>query len=250
MMKKLLIGALALALATTGGAQGELHSQRILFALYDLDSTSDISCSFADEVTTGGRATTSGSSTTTTSVNSSAVFGSIAVGDVIWATVGGVRTGRVVTARASADSATVDTAWTLPAAGVTLRYQKATCGASSGWVSVPSGATTINVTIDLSQVVVAAGGVAFKIEGRYSPISTSTATNLWPGDSSDDAHCDSGTYASGYCVLTAADSITVTNEGKTFPTQIRLVTKLTDTDDDSTPATENEQITATLLVVR
>lgn len=249
MMKKLLVGALALALATVGGAQG-VHSQRILFALYDLDSTTDISCSFADEVLTGGRATTSGSSVTTTSVSSSAVFGSIAVGDVIWATISGVKTGRVVTARASADSATVDSVWTLPAAGVSLRYQKPTCGASSGWVAVESGATTLNLTIDLSQVVLTSGGVAFKIEGRYSPLSTSTATNIWPGDASADAHCDAGTYASGYCVFTSADSVTITNAGTTFPSQIRLVADLTGVDNDTTPATDNEKITATLLVVK
>lgn len=248
-MKKLFAVILALVLAASGSAQ-QSGSQRILYALYDLDSATDISCSFSNPATVSGLATTSGSSTTTTSLNSVGTFNNVSVGDVIWASISGVRTGRVVTAKASANSITVDTAWTIPATGLGIQYQTPTCGASSGWVAVDSGSTKLNLTIDLAQIVVSAGGVAFKVEGRYSPISTSTATNIWPGNNTTDAHCGGGTYASGYCVYTAAESITVTNSGVTFPSQIRLVTKLTDTDSDATPSTDNEKINATLLVVK
>lgn len=254
MMKKLLAAAaLALALLTWASptpAQSTLVTRHILYALYDLDATTDISCSFGSEVVTGGLATTSGSNTTTTSVSSSGVFGSIAVGDVIWAAISGSKTGRVVTARASADSATVDTAWTLPAAGVTLRYQKPTCAATGGWVTVGEGYSLMNFFINLSQVSLTSGGVGLKIEGRDSPISTAPAVNLWPGEDSADAKCSSGTFASGYCVFTAVASFSVTNSKVHVPYQVRLVSILTDTDDGTDTGADAEQLSAHVQVVK
>ena len=249
-MKKLFAVILAFTLAFTTGVSAQSDVNIIpLFSLYDLDSETDISCSFATEVLASGLATTSGSSTTTTSVSSSGVFNNIAVGDIIWASISGARTGRTLTARASADSATVDSAWTLPAAGVSLRYQRPTCGAPSGWVAV-DGAKMLIVAVNLSQISVTSGGIGFKIEGKFDSLPTAGATNLWPGDASADAHCDSGTYASGYCVFTAVDAFSVSNAGVQKPMFIRLVAQFTATDDANDLTTNLEQISASLQVSR
>lgn len=220
-----------------------------LFAIYDLDSETDISCSFGNEVTASGLATTSGSSTTTTALNTSGVFNNIAVGDIIWASISGAKTGRILTARASANSATVDSVWTLPATGVSLRYQKPTCGASSGWVSV-DGAKMLIFSVNVAQISVTTGGIGFKIEGKFDALPTAGAVNLWPGDASADAHCDSGTYSSGYCVYTAVDAFSVSNAGVQKPMFIRLVAQFTGTDDGNDLTTNLEQLSASLQVSR
>jgi hypothetical protein len=220
-----------------------------LFALYDLDSTTAISCVYGPETTLQGTATTSGSSATTTSTN--AAFTSLIATDLVWATISGQKTGRYVSARASAASMTVDTAWTLPAGGVTLRKQSVACGtaATSGWVAV-DGASMLVFSVDLKQVVLGTGAVGFKIEGMSLGSTTGVVTNLWPGNDSTSAKCDSGTYASGYCTFTTADTFTVSSAGVQRPMFVRLVAILTGTDDGNDLTTNLEQINADLQVTR
>jgi hypothetical protein len=220
-----------------------------LFALYDLDSTTAISCVYGPESALQGTATTSGSSATTTSTN--AAFTTLIATDLVWATISGQRTGRYVSARASAASMTVDTAWTLPAAGVTLRKQSVACGtaATSGWVAV-DGASMLVFSVDLKQVSLGTGAVGFKIEGMSLGSTTGVVTNLWPGNDSTSAKCDSGTYASGYCTFTTADTFTVSSAGVQRPMFVRLVAILTGTDDGNDLTTNLEQINADLQVTR
>lgn len=252
-MKKSISVLMTLLLALPLGAQPPISTQvRPLFALYDLDSATDISGSYGNEVLATGRATTSGSSTTTTSLNTSKVFDSVAVGDIIWAVISGVKTSRVVTAKASADSITVDTAWTLPATGVSIRYQKATIGASSGWVAV-DGAKFVTIAAAMDQGVFSTGGISFQIQGRFQAVSSQdNAVNLWPGQTAGGA-CGGGTYASGYCTFTTAgisSRFVYSTQGIVQPTFIRLVMKLSGTDDGNDLTTNLEQVTATLEVVR
>lgn len=69
--------------------------------------------------------TTSGSSSTTvTSVSSNAAFTNVIAGDLLVFNLKGVKYERKVTARASADSITVDSAINIPAAGTTFSYKR------------------------------------------------------------------------------------------------------------------------------
>lgn len=255
MMKKALtILALAvLGLAQMSSAQPVSMPTQVLYAQYDLDSTTATSCSYGPKTRVGGLATTSGSSTTTTSVSSSAVFDSVAVGDLIWASISGVETGRLITARASDDSATVHSAWTLPAAGVSIMRQARTCGASSGWVAV-GDASIVELTAQINQLSLSTGAVAMQIQGAtHAMLGTSTPTNLWPGESSADAKCNAGTFASGYCTYTTAGigtRVIFSTMGIVHVDYIRLVVDLTGNDDGSDTGADAEQIDATLRLVR
>lgn len=69
--------------------------------------------------------TTSGALTTTvTSVSSNGAFTNVAVGDLLLINVGGIPYERKVTARASANSVTVNAAINIPATGVRFNYKK------------------------------------------------------------------------------------------------------------------------------
>lgn len=132
-----------------------------LFSNYNLASTSYISCATtgdADDVWGAWRQvsrkiTTSGSSTTVTSyVSGSSAFANVSVGDELLITIGstgllasgsavtttpGAETRRYVTAKASADSITVNAAVDL-SAGYNFYYRKLVCStaATSGWFGV------------------------------------------------------------------------------------------------------------------
>lgn len=71
------------------------------------------------------RITTSGaSSATVTSVNSDAPFTAAAVGDILLLNISGSLFERKITAKASANSITIDTAVTIPAAGIGYRWKQ------------------------------------------------------------------------------------------------------------------------------
>ena len=249
--------ALLLALAPSTPAQMQGVSQSQLYGLYDLDSTTAISCAYGIvrssvfeagvTATTSGRAVTAGSSTTTTSTTDA--FANIAVGDPIWANISGKSVGRLVTAKASAASITVNSAWNLGSTGVTLTYQNANCGANAGWFSV-EGAESFTITWEIVAMAVSAGGIAVRIEERSNPLDgIGPTTNIWPGTNSADAKCGSGTYASGNCVYTTATNsgMVFTSAGVLHSRQVRLVFLLSDTDDgDASP----EQLTGFIRVVR
>ena len=91
--------------------------------------------------------TTSGaSSTTVTSVATNAAFTDVAVNDLLLITIGGQEVQRKVTARASADSITVNQAIRIPAAGVPFTYKKfwySTDPFDDLWIPVTSDGTTL-----------------------------------------------------------------------------------------------------------
>jgi hypothetical protein len=110
--------------------------------------------------------TTSGASTTTvTSVATNAAFTDVAVNDLLLITIGGQEVQRKVTARASADSITVNQAIRIPAAGVPFTYKKfwySTDPFDNLWIPVQSDSTTLfqtNVAANVST-----GGV---VQGLY-----------------------------------------------------------------------------------
>lgn len=259
----LLLGVL-LALPNIGSAQIASVVQRPIYVNWDLDSTSDVAGSFGPEVPAEGRTVaTSGSSATTTSTN--AAFSNVVVGDVIWVSVpasctnaglGSTRTPRLVTAKASDNSVTVNAAWDLCTTGRSLRYQKFTSGASAGWIPV-DGASIVMITSQIDQMAVSSGGIRMKIEGQYSIFADSASSvlspvNLWPGEAGTSTQCGGGTFTSGYCVYTAAGTATrinFTTAGVTFPTFIRLVAAFTGTDDGGDLTTNLEQINATVTTV-
>lgn len=194
-MKKL---ALILALFAFP-AFGAGREQLLLNAIYDLDATDPTYCvttGVGGQVRSGAipvdqLVTTSGSSTTVAVVASTAdPFLNVAVGDILIfprtysATTGGIintREERVVTARASADSITVNAAIELPVAGTTFSYREPSCGtaATSGWVPVQN-LSDVTFTINIAQLSVGSGGVAVTVECRNLGVGAGANTIFAP----------------------------------------------------------------------
>lgn len=167
---------------------------------YDLDATSYTFCTMLGEGQGAaaraiqsprgslGNITTSGSSTTTTSFTASVeVFGPLAVGDLIGVIQSNDVLWRYVTAKASASSITVDTAWDLEdtdhATGYQFFWRDRTCGtaATDGWFPV-NGVHVGNFQIQVSQISVT-GGIDYKVECKVdqytaSPVTIIGATNV------------------------------------------------------------------------
>lgn len=229
-------------------------STRPIMAVYDLDSTTDVSCT-SSPVTSTARIVTSGSSTTTAALTTGTLpFNSVAVGDVLYATVGGILTGRVVVSKASGDSLTVDSAWNLGSTGVGFTAWKATCGAtgSSSWINVTANLNT-NIAILIDQLGVSSGGVGVKIEALFGNATDSftNPVNVWPGEATVSGICGSGTQTSGYCVYTTAGAAarpTFSTNNSINPTALRIVMKLTGADDGADATVE--KITAYLVEVK
>lgn len=250
MTRKTLLVAIAAILCAGDARTQSSYATRALFANYDLDSTTAISCVLGTERPITQTISTSGSSTTVAAaVASSGPFETVAVGDVIYVFDStNIRRGRLVTARASANSITVDTAINITPAQ-TFRTRTRACGttATDGWFS-PRSDTRWSVTVQVDQLSVASGGVGVQLQCKYGDLSgLSTAVNFWPGENSSDAHCNGGTFSSGYCVYTTAGigaRMDIGNGGVTFPDQCRVVMILTGTDDAGDLTTDLEKITA------
>lgn len=143
-----LLLALLPAVAMAQSSSAPQVRKAILFSNYDLDATDPTYCvftgvngsPFGGALPGGAPVSTSGSSTTVAATTASTnPFANVAVGDILYVLSSGPQTTpvvRYVTARASADSITVDTAITLTAASFT--FKRRTCGtaATSGWVDV------------------------------------------------------------------------------------------------------------------
>ncbi len=205
--RRWLIGALALA-PGLALAQSVPPTKALNLLEYDLDSASyifPIYCtpSSALSVTacrgTGGagrkstqKITTSGSSTTVTSLASNGAFTELLVGDLILIEVPSEATTtpdaqpsqylRWITARASADSITVNSAVTIPAAGVGFTWWKLSAGtsASSGWFPMNPNQIIV-VSVDQMD----ATSIDYKVECRFkfwdyvsNPIIIAGPTNL------------------------------------------------------------------------
>lgn len=119
------------------------------------------------KITTAGAA-----STTVTSVGSNGAFGLAAVGDVILISPDGadttVPTLRRITAKASADSITVDANADIATAGAPFRLWSLTVGtgaADDGWFRYPT-AGNINIVIDVSQMN--AASVDYHVQCRHT----------------------------------------------------------------------------------
>lgn len=176
MKKRVPIMALALVLAWAGvtGAVEPLP----LIANYNLDSTSAIYCRHVGGAVVGQPkqsllpVTTSGSSTTITSVSSNAAFAVVDVGSILYFTIpqdsaslaaSAGPTTRVVTAKASSNSITVNSAIELPSAGVNFSYTTQECGtaATNGWFGL-TGYEAATVQIQVDQISVT-GGITYSL---------------------------------------------------------------------------------------
>jgi hypothetical protein len=139
---------------------------RNIIAKYQLDSGSYIYCVTGPANQGPGRVKTSGSSATVTSVAGlDDPFTNVAVGDeLIFGS--GIGTERVVTARASATSITVDSAVNLDdTAGFAFTYAHPACGtgATDGWFIPGPGKHTITIVYRQGDLT---GGLDFDLETR------------------------------------------------------------------------------------
>lgn len=253
-----------MALAVTASSQPVYtNSYRPLFALWDLDSASDIACT-STPVNPTARIKTTGSTTTTDALTATRLpFILASVGDILYANVVGTssltpgpKTGRVITAKASGDQVTVDTAWNLGTTGQGFELWKIVCAAntnSTNWTNVKGNDMT-QAYMSIDQMVVTSGGIAVKLEGIYGEQTDSflSVYNLWPGPITSSTACGVGTWTAGYCVYTTATDAkaSVTLTSSINPTAVRWTFKLTGTDNDTTPATDNEKITGGIVEIR
>lgn len=147
MKGKMLLLALLSVLVATQAFAADVR-KALLFSNYDLDATDPTYCMFTGvngspfggALAGGAPVSTSGSSTTVAATTAStAPFTDVAVGDILYFLSSGPQTApvvRYVTARASADSITVNAAITLTAASFTFKRRSCGTAATSGWVDV------------------------------------------------------------------------------------------------------------------
>lgn len=195
-MKKLALALLFLVLSSPALAQIVSSSARLTYA-YDVASTSYIYCKymgrgddpFESPMPGPVRVKTTGSSTTVAEVvTDSAPFADVAVGDLLFinATANAAPLTRLVTARASAASITVDTALDI-SNGAGWTWLKRSCGTAitDGWVNV---AGFYNVTFSRTITTINATSIQTQAECKLNDnptvataVSTdsSTATGAW-----------------------------------------------------------------------
>lgn len=238
-MKKLLLAAL---LCLPGLAWAGSVDSASFNIQYRLDATTATYCvvkgkagdPFRGSIPGPSTITTSGSSTTTTEgVASAAPFTLLAVGDVISvSSPDGTTANRVITAKASGSSITVDTAWDLSTA-VPFSWWDVTCGttASDGWIDV-AGADRVAITFEIDQLNVT-GGIDMQIQCRASGISSSPV-QVFPT-------CSSGSCATvqNYTTAGIASSTTVVLE---VPYSTCRVGIFIHTSDDGGDLTTNEEL--------
>lgn len=176
-MKRALLAFLLLA------ALPALGQSFIVSRDYNLDSTAYIYPSLTAQANIDRRVTTSGaSSTTVASVNTDGPFSAMVPGDVVWLSVVDgtttLRTGlalRWITAKASANSVTIDSAVVIPTAGLGFSWQQAAAStaASAGWFGVQGKATTIQIQVDQMSVT---GGIDYALECGVAPFGVGPVT--------------------------------------------------------------------------
>ena len=242
-------------------AQPSRNIQRVYLTFqYDLDSTTAVAGSYSPASPIFTKISTSGSSTTVSAVTAtSAPFNLVSVGDLIQfnltspgAAGSAVTTTRRVTAKASADSITVDTAVNIPTAGVTFTYLKFTSGANAGWVALGDNAQAFEVYTQLDQLNVGANSIGFKLEGRYTDAANVVSSfNIWPGTNASTAKCESGTFSSGFCNYTTVGTIPpFVSAGLTHPMQVRMLMKINTADDGGDTGVDAESITSILIIIK
>lgn len=254
---------IAVLLAVLIGGSGIASSQALtrvnypLAADYDLDATSYTylySTGLSLSITNAGRLetrqiTTSGSSTTVTSLGSTGSFDFVAVGDLLQIVVNGVEYWRKVTARASANSITVNDAITIAAAGATgvpFRYRTPAVGTGDvGWVQVLGA--PVKFWWNIEQISVT-GGIDVKIECR-DPGAGNPVTKVYPdaSDASSSNECRKGNF-------TAANACAVEiGGGPSYAVgwhECRLGMKIGSADDGTDTGGDLEIISAGVVVVQ
>jgi hypothetical protein len=180
--------------------------------LYDLDSTSIIYCRvtgengdpFGTPIRATQRLKTSGSSATVVSnVASSGAFALVSVGQILVVDTGVQTTQtRVVTAKASADSITVNAAvdWS---AGFGFGFVNQTCGstAADGWINMDDRFDERTIHFHLGQINGVTGGIDVRVECKDGFLDAQPI-RVYPTTSSTD--CGGGTTAGGFCNFTTA----------------------------------------------
>lgn len=253
-MKKTLLGLVVsgvLLLSTAGWAQ-EVAS----FAIeYDVDSTTETYCrvlgeagAWSGSIPGRGLIETSGSSTTVTGVNAADdVFIDVGVGDILLVRdVQGNTTRRVVTAKASADSITINTAvnWS---AQVVWRWLNVECGtgANDGWIDLPRHLAAANSGwgIDIQyNAGDLTGGLAARVECRTAGVAAQPVV-VYPGEG--DGCGVGGTLSGNECQFATAgiDSrLVVVNDFNVYGA-CRVALSAVTSDSDGTV----EQVTVTLI---
>jgi hypothetical protein len=185
-----------------------------------------------------GQIETSGSSTTVTGVNAADdVFTDIGVGDVLFTRTGaGVTSLRVVTAKASVDSITVNTAIDLTG-GVNWTYKKLACGTSAtdGWIDATGDTVQLTVQYD-------AGDLDTLDVSWFCREAApgSGAIRVYPGPASD---CGDGTLSGTVCTFaTTGQGLAVKIPNNVF-SACRVGLKY-----GSTDGATREEVTATITV--
>ncbi len=212
-MKKLLL--FLIAFASPLMAQGVRTAQYA--TRYDLDAAALTYCvvtgtggdPYAANRTVGAGKLieTSGSSTTVTAFTALTVpFADLGVGDILFVDRSGNGTTvdiRVITAKASGDSITIDVAanWS-QGDGMTFSWRKLSCGtaATDGWIDVSglSGDKVITIQWDQGDL---ATGLLWQIECKTQGMNP-LANKVYPGESAD---CAGGTLTGGQCLIAVAD---------------------------------------------
>ena len=172
----LLTAALAVLPIPIAAQAGQPNQLFTLAALYDLDSTSYIYCTttgergFLDPPRNNQIRVTSSTTTLAATVALTSPFATVGVGDFVYVVVNGVPEERVVVARASADSLTMNAALSATMTNVQFGWRDRTCGveAANGWFPV-NPFTGVSISLMVSQIVVT-GQIEFKIQCRDSGV--------------------------------------------------------------------------------
>lgn len=194
---------------------------------------------------------TVGSTTTVTEDTASTnPFTDLAVGDLIQVDrTDGTTDVRVILARASAASVTVDSVvdWT---GGFKFSWFKQKCGtaATDGWVDV-SGYSDKTITFSLEQVNVTGGiDVRWECKGDSTAGTTALPVILYPGETDG---CGGGTLSSGVCNFTTAGITSRTSVVSFEPWgACRLGVLIHTSDDGGDTGANEEQINGWIMLSR
>jgi hypothetical protein len=263
MMKRLFVLLFGLALAP-GLVQAQEVRKATLFYQFDVDSGTvnyplhtglDNTPFSSDRTVTaaGAKISTAGSNTTVTATTALTVpFALLGVGDAIGVKIGGdaTPTYRIITAKASGDSVTVNAAIDLSAdaTGYFFTWRKYVGGtaATSGWFDV-ANLTDVSITVQYDQGDLDALGVRW--ECRVQSLDTQPIY-VHPGASTATGICGPGTASSTFCTFATAgagQSLTVRDIGKYDECRIGLKFVTNDTSDAGAAL---EKVTATVVGVR
>lgn len=182
---------------------------------------------------------TSGSSTTVSAVTANTLpFALLGVGDIIHVTTApGTTAMRRITAKASGDSITVDTAITIPAAGLGFTWRQVTCGtaATSGWIDV-SAYSDVTITFKINQMNAASVDLVVQCENVNID---SAVTQVFPPSPTGSGVCETGNFTAAMSTQCAVNISSNTFDRCRFGVDVN-------TDDGDDLTTNAEDITANL----